>query len=168
MIYFPREVLIFSRMASNVIIYSLSLLICIPMLIMFDLRLNMYFLYLPFSILNICLLGTGIGMCLASLVPRIPDVQNILSLTLRIMFYLTPVFYTLDYMRRVPEEVMSIYLYANPMAIFISLTRSAFTGSAPPMIGLEHILFSTGLSIFFFIFGTMIFSKSNFKAVKFL
>lgn len=167
-IYIPREIFIFSKMFTTLVIYLLSLLICIPLLIMFGLKPNLYFFYLPLSILNICLLGTGIGMCLASLVPRFADVQNMVSLTLRIMFYLTPVFYTLDYMSRVPKEVMSIYLYANPMAIFISLTRSAFTGNIPSMVGLEHILFSTGIAVFFFIIGTMIFSKSNFKAVKFL
>jgi len=118
--------------------------------------------------LNICLLGTGIGMCLASLVPRVSDVQNIVSLTLRIMFYLSPVFYTLEYMRRVPQEVMSLYLYANPMAVFLTLTRSAFTGNIPSMVNVEHILFSTGISIIVFIIGAIIFSRSNFKAVKYL
>jgi len=167
-IYFPREVFIFSKMCTTIIIYSLSLLICIPLLITFGITPNLHFLYLPLSMLNICLLGTGIGMCLASLVPRVSDVQNIVSLTLRIMFYLSPVFYTLEYMRRVPQEVMSLYLYANPMAVFLTLTRSAFTGNIPSMVNVEHILFSTGISIIVFIIGAIIFSRSNFKAVKYL
>ena len=101
-------------------------------------------------------------MCLASLVPRVSDVQNIVSLTLRIMFYLSPVFYTLEYMRRVPQEVMSLYLYANPMAVFLTLTRSAFTGNIPSMVNVEHILFSTGISIIVFItISSLILSERN-------
>lgn len=167
-IYFPREVFIFSKMFTSVIIYSLSLLICIPLLIIFDLKPNVYFFYLPLSMLNICLLGTGIGMCLASLVPRIADIQDMVSLTVRIMFYLSPVFYTLEYMKRVPDEFLSIYLYVNPMAIFLTLTRSAFTGNMPSILNAEHIFFSTGICIVFFIIGAIVFSKSNFKAVKYL
>ena len=167
-IYFPREVFLFSKMFTSVITNSLSILNCIPLLIMFGLTPNIYFLYLPLSMLSVCLLGTGIGMCLASMVPRIPDIQNMTKLTVRIMFYLSPVFYTLEYMKRVPEEVLSIYLYVNPMAIFLTLTRSAFTGNMPSMLNLEHILFSTGISIIFFIIGTIIFSRSHFKAVKYL
>ena len=88
---------------------------------------------------------------------------------LRISFYLSPVFYPLEMITggRVPQEYVGYYLIINPMATFITMVRSAFTG-APLDIPQENILITVALTMAIFWIGSIYFMRRERKAVKFL
>jgi ABC-type polysaccharide/polyol phosphate export permease len=66
---------------------------------------------------------------------------------------------------RVPEEYASIYLLINPMATYITMIRSAFTG-APLDIPVENLAFTISLTVILFWLGSIYFMRNERKAVK--
>ena len=95
--------------------------------------------------------------------------DSIVTIFLRISFYLSPVFYPLEMITggRVPQEYVGYYLIINPMATFITMVRSAFTG-APLDIPQENILITVALTMAIFWIGSIYFMRRERKAVKFL
>jgi ABC-type polysaccharide/polyol phosphate export permease len=113
------------------------------------------------------LFATGIGFFTSILQTRIRDVAHIVNLITRIGFFLSPVFFTLKTMSRVPEQYLEIYLFVNPMAVYLEMVRSSITG-LPLGIGLPHIVSAFIVPLIVFYLGSIFFMRKERKAVKYL
>ena len=113
--------------------------------------------------------GMGLAFFTSILQTKARDIEHIVTIFLRISFYLSPVFYPLEMITggRVPQEYVGYYLIINPMATFITMVRSAFTG-APLDIPQENILIAVALTMAIFWIGSIYFMRRERKAVKFL
>ncbi len=168
-VYFPREIFIFSKAGFNFAQFSLSLLVIIPLLINYQLGPNRLLILLPISVIMILMLATGLAFFTSILQTKARDVEHVVTTGLRISFYLSPVFYPLDMITggRIPQQYAEAYLLVNPMATYITMIRSAFTG-APleiPTINLA-ITFTTTVAIFWI--GSIYFMRKERQAVKFI
>ena len=166
-VYFPREIFLFSNVLFNAIVMIMSLLVVIPMLLYYGLLPNWRIILLPYSMLMIGLLASGIGFFTSIIQVRIKDVEHVVNLGTRIMFFLSPVFFTLETMSRVPDQFLNAYLYVNPMAVYLTMVRSSFTG-IPIGIGPSHIISAFIVSVLIFYFGSIFFMRNERKAVKYL
>ena len=168
-VYFPREIFIFSKSGFNLAQFSLSLLVIIPLLIHYHLVPNRLLILLPISVIMILILATGLAFFTSILQTKARDVEHVVTTGLRISFYLSPVFYPLDMITggRIPEEYAEAYLIVNPMATYITMIRSAFTGEpiGIPTFNLV-ITFATTIAIFWI--GSIYFMRKERKAVKFI
>jgi len=164
-IYFPRELFIAGIVSFEALTLILSLLIVIPMAYYYDLELTWRVVLLPASILGIGLLSSGIGLFTSILQTRVRDVQHIVGLVLKTSFFLSPAFWTLDNVQRVPEEYLDIYLYANPMAVYMTMARSAFNGQ-PIGVSDYHIISAFAASAIVFYIGSIFFMRNESRAVK--
>ena len=149
--------------------FCLSLLVIIPLLIHFQLNPSPFLILLPISVVMILMLATGLAFFTSILQTKARDVEHVVTTGLRISFYLSPVFYPLDMITggRIPEQYAEAYLIINPMATYITMIRSAFTG-APldiPTLNLA-ITFATTIAIFWM--GSIYFMRKERKAVKFI
>jgi len=80
----------------------------------------------PAAIVLQALLVSGIGLALASLTVIVTDLQRVVRILLRVMFYLTPVLYSVHILEKsfhVPHITQLVAL--NPMAGIIDLYRRA-------------------------------------------
>ena len=113
--------------------------------------------------------AVGIAFFTSIIQTKVRDMEHIVTVALRIGFYLTPVFYNLDMITqsRIPAEYSDIYLYLNPMATYLTMIRSAFTGQ-PLGISNEHLAFTISSTVLIFLLGTMYFIRKERKAVKFI
>ena len=166
-IYFPRELFIAGIVSFEALTLLLSLLIVIPMTYYYDLEFSWRVVLLPASILGMGLLASGIGLFTSILQARVRDVQHIVGLVLKTSFFLSPAFWTLDNVQRVPEEYLDIYLYANPMAVYMTMARSAFNGR-PVGVSDYHIISAFAVSAVVFYIGSIFFMRNESRAVKYL
>ena len=166
-IYFPREVFLFSQVGYQLVQMLLSMIVLIPLLYHYGLIPTQQILYFPLAILLIGMFGIGLAFFTSIIQTKVRDMEHIVTVTLRIGFYLTPVFYNLDMITgsRIPAEYGDIYLYANPMATYLTMLRCAFTGD-PLGISSMHLTVTISTTVFIFLLGSMFFMRRERKAVK--
>ena len=166
-IYFPREIFIFSQVGFQLVQLLLSMIVLLPLLYHYDLMPTTNILYFPLAILLMGMLAVGLAFFTSIIQTKVRDMEHIVTVALRIGFYLTPVFYNLDMITssRIPAEYSDIYLYANPMATYLTMIRSAFTGD-PLGISSTHLAVTISSTVLIFLLGSMFFMRRERKAVK--
>jgi ABC-type polysaccharide/polyol phosphate export permease len=97
------------------------------------------------------------------------DLGRIVNLVLRIGFYFTPVFFTLEMMiaSRLPPEAVEIYLALNPMAILLTILRYTITGEGSNL-SLNNIVLCFANILFTYILASVWFNKKKDKGAKYL
>ena len=145
----------------------LSMIVLIPLLYHYDLMPTQQLVYFPIAVILIGMLAVGIAFFTSIIQTKVRDMEHIVSVALRIGFYLTPVFYNLDMItgKRVPAEYVDIYLYANPLATYLTMLRCAFTGE-PLGISSTHLAVTISSTVLIFLLGSMFFMRRERKAVK--
>ena len=159
-VYFPRIIVPLSTVVSGLFRFGVQL-------IMF---LGFYFYYLflgnqdinpsyqtlifiPLMILQMAMLGQGMGMIISSLTTKYRDLNYLVSFGTQLMMYASPIVYPLSV---VPEKY-KVYILANPMTPIIEGFRQAFIGKG--VLDINLFLYSTIFSLITFLIGLLIFNK---------
>ena len=108
---------------------------------------------LPLILLQMAILGLGMGILVSSLVTKYRDLTFAMTFAVQIWMYLTPVVYPLS---QVPENYRSLYVM-NPMVSIIECFRGAFLGVSS--IETHHILISVFVTLIIFFVGVILFSR---------
>ncbi len=166
-IYFPREIFVFSQAGFQLVQLLLSMIVIIPLLYHYELMPTIQILYFPLAIILMGMFGVGIAFFTSIIQTKVRDMEHIVTVTLRIGFYLSPVFYNLDMITgsRIPAEYSDIYLYANPLATYLTMMRCAFTGQ-PLGIDEFNLFVTITTTVVIFLLGSMYFMRKERKAVK--
>jgi len=114
---------------------------------------NLNYLYMLEIILIVFLLINGIVLCLASIVPFVPDISVIIQNLMLGLFFVTGIFFPID---MVPEPIRS-YLSINPMMRVIENTREVLLHSQPPDQG--DMLYVFSIAMLFIFVGLSLFKK---------
>lgn len=129
-VYFPRLIIPLSQIISNLVkmFVQLSLFFCL--LIYYQAyEGQVFFIYhniilLPIIIIQMGLLGVAIGMIVSSLTTKYRDLRFLVSFSVQLLMYATPVAYPLS---AVPEKYKIFVLY-NPMTSIIVSFRNSLLG----------------------------------------
>jgi len=129
-VYFPRLIIPFSQIISNLVkmFVQLSLFFCL--LIYYQVYEDqVFFIYhniilLPIIIIQMGVLGVAIGMIVSSLTTKYRDLRFLVSFSIQLLMYATPVAYPLS---AVPEKYKIFVLY-NPMTSIIVSFRNSLLG----------------------------------------
>jgi ABC-type polysaccharide/polyol phosphate export permease len=162
-VYFPREIFPTAIAGFRLINLFLSMIIVIPYMIYEKIQPTETILLLPIAMFSAILLAQGIGMMAASIQVRIRDTKQVIDLILRAAFFLSGVFFGAEH---IPPEYLEIF-FLNPVAVYIEMARSAIFGNMA-LLTWTQIIRAIATSIGAFLLGSMIFVKSERKAVKFL
>ena len=163
-IYFPGNYFVF-QIGLQIVQLSLSLLVILPLLFHYRLVPTTMIIWLPITII-LTSVGLGLGI-FASIWQTKASVEHIVTIFLRISFYLTPVFYPLKMITsgRIPSQYTDVYLLINPMATYITMIRSAFTGE-PLNIPVENLYVTVASTVAIFWLGCIYFVRKERQAVK--
>jgi ABC-2 type transport system permease protein len=120
----PRELWVIRVVIAKGIEYLLSL----PILVFFvafyvargDTQLNWRLVLLPLGLLLQFLFQVGFGLLLAPVTVLVEDTQRVVRIILRMLFYATPIIYSLD---KAPDWLRTM-LYFNPMSGVLELYRA--------------------------------------------
>ena len=108
---------------------------------------------LPLILLQMAILGLGMGILISSLVTQYRDLAFAMSFAVQIWMYITPVVYPLT---QVPEQYRIFYVL-NPMVSIVESFRGAFLGVST--IEPNHILISIMVTLGIFFTGVVLFSR---------
>ena len=108
---------------------------------------------IPIMVIQMALLGQGIGMIISSLTIKYRDLSHLVAFGTQLLMYASPIVYPLSI---VPEQYKNI-IYYNPMTSIIEGFRLAFVGDGE----LTFFIFSYSLSITIILFflGILIFNR---------
>lgn len=152
-VYFPREIIPISIVTSNVITFLISCIIMLFFIFVTGLGVSWYILLFPIILISQYVLLMGITFILSSVTVYIRDLEHIITVLLMVMFYGTPIVYSMD---MVPASMKAI-LIINPMTPIINSYRDIlFYKQMPNMLQLGGIIV---ISLVVLVFGLFIFKK---------
>ena len=152
-VYFPREILPISVVASGLINFLISCIIILIFVIASGIMPTFNLLWLPVIAIIQSLLTLGVLFILSAINVYVRDIEYLVGFILQLIFYATPILYNATMF---PEKYRWI-LYLNPMTHIIDAYRSIFYYGLMPE--LKSLLFIGILSLCIFIVGYQIFRK---------
>lgn len=120
-VYVPKYMLIIQSMMVNGFKMMVSFGIVIIMMIIYQVPFTIKILYFFPLLLILLLLTFGISAIVAHFGVFIEDLQNVMTVLLKLTFYMSGVFYTLA--GNVPNPYDKILLLGNPLAFIMSSLR---------------------------------------------
>lgn len=161
----PKTVFATSSALTNLVLAMISLTCLIPFFFIHDLSLSLNLLLVPFWLGLIAMTGWSIGLMLAPIACKIPDVINLVNFLVRAGFFLSPVMWTYDmFEKRFGDGWHSIVAHMNPTVVPITEMRDAILSesSAIPNYG---FLMCFGIAFTSYVLGAMIFERKAHRAV---
>jgi len=165
LVYFPRIIFPMTAVQGNIITSMMSCLVVIPIMIIYDLSITIYLLYVPLSIFMAGFLAIGLGMLVAPLNCVQRDIEHLFRFIVRAGFFLSPVMWTYEMaLERGAFGEMVLY---NPMVVPLTMARHGIAGESLgiPLIG---FIGSLGFGVVMWILGSYIFNKYEAEVVKHL
>ncbi len=127
-IYFPRVILPLSILLSELVDFTFTLLVLIPLMLYYGIFPSSTVLMLPVFVLFALLASLAIGLWFSALDSKYRDVQQLLPVLLQAWFFMTPVIYPISL---IPEGWRSLYAL-NPMVGAVEGLRWSLLPGLPP------------------------------------
>lgn len=119
---FPKELLVYGAILSRTPEYFLSLLICVLTAVGMGVPLTWNLCLLPFVVLLQLMFVTWVSLWLSCVYLYVRDVDHIYQVILRVLFFLSPIFYTMDFLQ---EDVSRLIVSLNPLTQLMGFCRAA-------------------------------------------
>ena len=161
----PKALFSVSSMLTNFVLALISLLALIPWFFILDLEFQPELILIPLWLLFIGFSGWSLGVWLAPLALRIPDILKLTQFITKIGFFLSPVMWTYEMLTSlVGDGPISILLHLNPVLVPITEMRDIILGTSSDVPLWGYVLCWV-LPMIFYLFGTMYFEAKAHKAV---
>lgn len=121
---FPREIIVLSTVFTNIVSLLVSLLLLLLLMVVLGIGNYRAWICLPLILLILMMTISGLSLLLSALYVRHRDVGFIVSAVLPLLFYFTPIIYSLDIL---PKAITWIF-YINPITFIIEIFRYLILG----------------------------------------
>lgn len=118
-VIFPLEILPVSKLGAMIIDSLFNLIILLLGAVIILRYVPWTIIFLPLMYLPLIFLSLGLSWFMASLGVFIRDINNLLSVIVRMLFFLTPIFYPIS---AIPERYRPV-LYLNPLTFIVNHFR---------------------------------------------
>ena len=157
-VYFPREILAFSPVISQLYVALLSLTAVIPVMLYLDVVPSTNIWMLPLGLILTTIIALGVGLMVAPLNAISEDVSHLFKFITRAGFFVSPVMWTYEMMLGRASGYWLDIVMLNPMVVPLTLVRHGIDGS-PLVMELNYILYSIGFSFISLFIGMAIFKR---------
>jgi lipopolysaccharide transport system permease protein len=170
-VYFPRMVVPFALVLSNMISFGIQLLTFLAVLACLVVQgrfqvhaggLAIALLLTPLYLVHIALLGLGVGLLLSALTAKYRDFQYLVPFVVNLWMYASPVIYPVSH---IPKRFAWLVIL-NPMAPIVENMRSLFLGTPPMDTWLMAL--SIGESFAVCIVGVLVFQRTARTFIDFI
>lgn len=129
-VYFPRMVVPISTVLTGLLDFTIQFLLFLVVLFIYaitgsEIAISPWVLTTPLLVLELALLGMGVGIIVSSLTTKYRDLTILVTFGVQLWMYASPVVYSIS---QIPEKYRFIYLL-NPVSPIITMFRYAFLGS---------------------------------------
>ncbi|MDO8602982.1 MAG: ABC transporter permease [Candidatus Omnitrophota bacterium] len=156
-----KETIPIATVITNLITFLFGFIIVLPVFIMFNTGIVNYLILLPFVVVLHFIFTLGISMLLSIINVYFKDLPQLLNIFLMLLFWLTPVFYSID---MIPQKYHWLII-ANPSACYIIIYRAllyqGFSG------GISIWLLAIGFALISIISGYFLFMKKESEILKY-
>ena len=160
-IYFPREIIILSRISVFLIDYIIASFLMFSMIIFYKISFTVYMLWIfPLTFLLI-MITFSLSMLLSSVNVYFRDVKLVSSFILRFWFFATPVFYSIDKV----DIKIKLILFINPLTFIIENLRRVILEARNVIFWQFAIEFSVITLLFIFCYKFFIKMERSFADV---
>ncbi len=158
-VYFPRLTIPFSNMLSALIRFGIQMLLVGAFLVFFLIREEVrpnwaLWPILPFVVVQIGLMGIGVGIIVSSLTTKYRDLSILVGFGVQLWMYATPIVYALSIVG--PSFTRTLMLL-NPVTMPVEIFRYAFLGKGTiePVFVITSLVFT----IVVLLIGIVIFNR---------
>ena len=165
LVYFPRSIFPVSGVGANIVVTLMSCMIILPIIYIYDMPITVHMIWIPVGVLMAGFMALGLGMMMAPLNCVNGDVEHLIRFITRAGFFVSPVMWTAE--MALERGAWGEAALWNPMVVPITMVRHGLEGKAvelPDGIVMASILCSIAL----YLIGTMVFSRYERGAVKYL
>jgi lipopolysaccharide transport system permease protein len=156
-VIFPRQVLPLAVVLSQSVHVLIQLGLTFIFILIYGVPISLTYLWIPLILLIELIFVIGAGMAFSALNVFFRDVRYLVESVLAVMFWLSPVFYSLSTVRsNFPKWLYGVYLL-NPLAGCIDGMRQAVLNSANP--DPISLAVASGVSVIALIIGLYIFNR---------
>lgn len=170
-VYFPRLVAPISTVISNLISFVIQFVMFlvfwgifhIPAIqgdVTYTYHITAYAALVPLLILQMAMLGMGIGMIISSLTTKYRDLAMLVGFGVSLWQYATPIAYGLSLLNKWQDisALFSVYML-NPMTPIVTTFRYAFFGEG--YFSIIYYLISWAVTLALMLLGLIIFSRTE-------
>ena len=159
-VYFPRLTVPVSQVLTGLINFFIQLAMFALFWVWFaaagaPLRLTAWAFALPLVVLEVMLLGLGVGIIVSSLTTKYRDLAIAVSFGVQLWMYVSPVVYPLSTLSESPR--LRALMALNPMTAPIEVFRLATLGSGTASVG--GLLYSLAFTLAALAVGVILFSR---------
>ena len=159
-VYFPRLIMPLSIVVSNLVRFGVQMLLFFMMLGYYaftgaDFAPNAYVLLFPILVLQMALLGLGLGLVITALTTKYRDLAFLITFGVQLMMYATTVIYPLS---AAPAKYKWL-IELNPMTGIIEAFRFGFLGQGE--LTLSSFGYSVAFTLVALVLGVIIFNKTE-------
>lgn len=158
-VYFPKFIIPLSKVLSS----AINLVITVIVFFVLGSFMNVHpwigYVMIPYVLVCLLLFVSGMSFVLSALQVFFRDTQHLYGVLLTIWMYATPILYPIDI---IPAALLPVFK-ANPMYIYIDFLRQITLYSSIPTA--ESFLYCALWGIGMFIFGAVVFVKSQYKFI---
>ena len=158
-VYFPRLVLPFSTVLSNIIRLGIQFVLLFAAMVWFQFKgfpihVSVLWLWVPLLVLLMAGLGLGLGIIISSLTTKYRDFTILMGFIVQMLMYVSPIGYPLSYIH---DSRYKAIISLNPLSSIIEAFRYAlFQKGNPDFSGL---LYSGSFTVIALFIGLLIFSR---------
>jgi lipopolysaccharide transport system permease protein len=163
-VYFPRLIMPFSIVFSNLVKLGIQFLFFLIVLgyyifLGYNVQPNWYICFLPVLLFIMILFSLGLGLIITSLTTKYRDLTFVISFGISLYMYVTPIVYPTSLVLEKLPESLHYLVYLNPLTSIFDFFKYAFLGSGS--LDFFGVLYSTIFSIIIFFAGIFVFNKAE-------
>jgi len=152
-VYLPQSVFVIVAIATGLVNFLIEIvaLLLITIVLMGSISIYTPMLIVPIILLTI--FNLGIGLILAPLTAYFNDINTIYNILLRLLLYLSAIFYPLDILGDTLQTIVGL----NPVYQFIHLLRNPIYYQTP--IPLDSVLYTSAWAFGLLVVGAIVFTS---------
>ncbi len=163
-VYFPRIIMPLSTTISSLIKFGIQFLffICMTTYFIFQEKAvlpNWTIVFTPILLVIMALTSIGAGMIISSMTTKYKDLSFLVSFGVQLAMYLTPVVYPTSLVLKKLDPKWHWIVQLNPLTNVFEFFRYSFLGSG--IYSFVGLLQSLAVAVFIFLFGLIIFNRTE-------
>lgn len=163
-VYFPRVIMPLSTTISSLLKFVIQFSFFIVVLFYFYFTNktplpNWTIVFTPILLLMMALISLGLGMIISSMTSKYKDLSFLVTFGVQLFMYVTPVVYPTSLVLEKLDPKWHWIIHINPLTALFEFFRYSFLGSG--VFTLSGLIISFLSSIFLFLFGLLIFNKTE-------
>lgn len=172
-VYVPKYIYPLSGILSNFVTFLISLIVLVGVMIFYNVigkdpvAVSWQIIFAIVPVIVLFFLSLGVGMILATLDVFFKDVENLYDIFTLLLFYLTPIVYTIDRLGFAEGSWQASMLKLNPMYGIIGMFRAAIIHSTEFMsfFSINDLIYCSAFALICCAIGFVAFYKKQDKFI---